>query len=377
MAGHTLSLRYGPLYSPITERDLPGTWPNWHLTSSGVGHHYIPPGVFPPITAQSSVAASLPLAGKQDPYILAFDEVLSRWDTTSSSAYQLKAHIGPHEQPRATEPAYPLRTLGMKDLGEKLRRRGWCRPLTTRYHSSETKAQHLGWPSLDEYDPIFVRSPGQELQEQQRQELCEVAWRVAPRLGTRPGAAGTPALGAWATVGSGKLNIGYATSFLFYLSSPNLHQPTLPWTKKVELSGPPLIVLEPGVLDCRQMYLTTSAKDFRSYSKKELLKYSLKGSQISSKTLGWGNGQECLPQPPRAHVDCAIPVASSVSYQKLRSLTQESYKPPLHPFVTLDRFCPVETPWVLHRNPLPSIYSVPKIYCTESSRYGSMRAELV
>ncbi|XP_048224911.1 uncharacterized protein LOC125368098 [Perognathus longimembris pacificus] len=320
-----MALRYGPLYSSFAEHDLPGTWPKWHLTSSGVGHHYIPPGVFPPMTVQSTVVANLPIAGKEHPRIMAFDEVLSRWETTSSAAYQLKARVGPHEQPRATEPAHPSRTLGIKDLEEKLRRRGWRRPLTTKYHSSETKAQFLSWPSLDNYDPLFVSPPGLELPGRQK----------------------------------------------------GLPEPRLPWTKKAELTGPPLIVLEPGSLDRRQLYLTTSAKDFHNYSKKEQSKYSIKGSPTNSaKTLGWGHSQECLPGSA-VHVDCTIPPSSSVPYRELRSLTQETYELPLHPLVSLDRFCPVETPWALHRKPLPSIYSVPKAYRTENSRYGSSRAELV
>ncbi|XP_069857108.1 stabilizer of axonemal microtubules 3 [Dipodomys merriami] len=327
MAGRTLALRYGPLHCPITEKDLPGTWPDWWLTSSGIGHHYIPPGVFPPVTIEPWMAAPLPPAGQRDPRLPSLDEVLGRWETTSSAAYQLKALIGPHAQPRAPEPTDPTRTLGIKDLGEKLRRRGWRRPLTTANHSSETKAQYLSWPSLDDYEPVFVSPPGPEL---------------PGRLKGLP------------------------------------PEPQPPWTKKVELTGLPLIVLEPGILDRRQMYLTTSAKDFRYYSKKERSKYAIKNLLTNSqKILGWSQSQESLPQPSRVHVDCTVPLPSSVPYRELRSLSQESYKPPLHPLVSSDRFCPVETPWTLHRKPLPSIYSVPKAYRTESSRYGSWRAELV
>lgn len=52
MAGRTLALRYGPPWSPISETEVLGTWPNWHLTSSGVAHHWIPPASFPLPTLQ-------------------------------------------------------------------------------------------------------------------------------------------------------------------------------------------------------------------------------------------------------------------------------------------------------------------------------------
>ena len=52
MAGRTLALRYGPPWSPISGTEVPGSWPNWHLTSSGVAHHFIPPVSFPPPTVQ-------------------------------------------------------------------------------------------------------------------------------------------------------------------------------------------------------------------------------------------------------------------------------------------------------------------------------------
>lgn len=52
MAGRTLALRYGPPWSPISGTEVPGSWPNWHLTSSGVAHHVIPPVSFPPPTVQ-------------------------------------------------------------------------------------------------------------------------------------------------------------------------------------------------------------------------------------------------------------------------------------------------------------------------------------
>lgn len=52
MAGQTLALRCGPPWPPISGTELPGCWPKWQLTSSGVAHHVIPPAPFPPPTLQ-------------------------------------------------------------------------------------------------------------------------------------------------------------------------------------------------------------------------------------------------------------------------------------------------------------------------------------
>lgn len=70
---------------------------------------------------QSSVLAPLPAAMKHDPHIWAFDEVISRWETTSGSAYTAKTHGGPCAQPKAAEHEDPGRPLGIKSLAEKVR----------------------------------------------------------------------------------------------------------------------------------------------------------------------------------------------------------------------------------------------------------------
>lgn len=69
---------------------------------------------------QSTVVAPLPAAMKHDPHIWAFDEVISRWETTSGSAYTAKTHGGPCAQPKAAEHEDPGRSLGIKSLAEKV-----------------------------------------------------------------------------------------------------------------------------------------------------------------------------------------------------------------------------------------------------------------
>ncbi|KAL1769324.1 lutropin subunit beta isoform X1 [Sigmodon hispidus] len=328
MAGRTLALRYGPPWAPISETEVPGTWPSWHLTSSGVAHHRISPAPFPPPTLQSTVVAPLPAAVKHEPCIWAFDEVISRWETTSGSVYKPKARSGPCAQPKAAEHEDPRRPLGVKSLAEKLRRhQGRGVPLNTKYQMSETKAQYTGWPGLDQSAPLFEELQPLELADHLR---------------------GGPS------------------------------QAIIPWTRNPEMAGQPFTVHKMGVLDRLQPYLTTSARDF---SRKELPGYP--NQEMATCWSSQGKPQashhrELSDSPSRKRLARSRPVPPTVPYLGALPLTQESYGPLVHPLRKLDRFCPLEAPWGgPHRKPVPGLYSVPKAYCTENSCYGSARAELV
>uniref|UniRef100_A0A8D1P706 Lutropin subunit beta n=1 Tax=Sus scrofa TaxID=9823 RepID=A0A8D1P706_PIG len=339
LAGRTLALRYGPPRSPVSETEVSGSWPNWHLTSSGIAHHFIPPVPFPPPTVQSTVTEPLPPAAKQDLHIWAFDEVISRWETTSGSAYTPKTLGGPYAQPKAPEPADPTRAVGIKDLGEKLRHHGWRLPRITKHQCSEARAQYTGWPGLDGPTTFHIGPQPPELADHHR---------------------GGPS------------------------------QALIPWTKNPELSGRPFAVSDQGILDCHQLYMTTSARDFRTYSKKELSGYPRKDSltywSLKETPQAWGHGPKqpsypyssWPPGPPKTRVPRARPVMPVVPHRGAQSLAQESYGPPLHPLRRLDRFCPLELPWGgPHWKPVSGIYSVPQAYGTENSNYGSLKPALV
>nr|XP_012609727.1 uncharacterized protein LOC105865600 isoform X1 [Microcebus murinus]XP_012609728.1 uncharacterized protein LOC105865600 isoform X1 [Microcebus murinus] len=67
MAGRTLALRYGPPWAPVTGTEMPGSWPNWHLTSSGVAHHIIPTVSFLAPARQLKSGAFCPVHGRRAP----------------------------------------------------------------------------------------------------------------------------------------------------------------------------------------------------------------------------------------------------------------------------------------------------------------------
>ncbi|XP_047645953.1 uncharacterized protein LOC125132573 isoform X3 [Phacochoerus africanus] len=272
MAGRTLALRYGPPQSPVSETEVSGSWPNWHLTSSGVAHHFIPPVPFPPPTVQ-------------------------------------------------------------------LRHQGWRLPRITKHQCSEARAQYTGWPGLDGPTTFHIGPQPPELADHHR---------------------GGPS------------------------------QALIPWTKNPELSGRPFAASDQGILDCHQLYMTTSARDFRTYSKKELSGYPRKDSltywSFKETPQAWGHGPKqpsypyssWPPGPPKTRVPRARPVMPAVPHRGAQSLAQESYGPPLHPLRRLDRFCPLKLPWGgPHCKPVSGIYTVPQAYGTENSNYGSLKPALV
>ncbi|XP_036688017.1 neurotrophin-4 isoform X1 [Balaenoptera musculus] len=133
---------------------------------------------------ESTVAEPLPPAAKQDLRIWAFDEVTSRWETTSGSAHVPKTHGGPYAQPKAPEPADRSRTVGIKDVAEKLRHRGWRLPLITKHQCSETRAQYTGWPSLDRGATSFIGPQPLELADHNRGGPSQalIPWTKNPEL---------------------------------------------------------------------------------------------------------------------------------------------------------------------------------------------------
>ncbi|KAM8790575.1 stabilizer of axonemal microtubules 3 isoform 2-T2 [Rhynchonycteris naso] len=252
MAGRTPALCYDRPWSPISGTEVPRSWPSWHLTSSGVAHHMIPSLPFPPPTFQSTVAEPLPPAAKQDLHIWAFDEVINRWETTFGSAYVPKTHGGPYAQPRAPEFADPTRTLGIKDLGEKLRLRGGCLPPITKHQCSETRAQYTGWPGLEQCTTFQVDHQPLDLADHQR---------------------GGPS------------------------------QALIPWTKNAELAGWPSTLFDQGILDRHQLYLTTLAWDFRASPKTQGLnpRPHSKNPAVPSLPCLPSTGRSCLDTLARTH----------------------------------------------------------------------------
>ncbi|XP_027715043.1 uncharacterized protein LOC114041042 [Vombatus ursinus] len=282
---------------------------------------------FPPPKVRNTVPESLPPAAEQDSHILDFDEVFSRWETSSGAAHGPKTHGDVYAQPKYVLTSRVKRTLGIKDLGEKLQLRPCRHPLTMAYQKSEMRDKYQGWRNLgSETTTRAVPQP----------------WELADHHAQGPS------------------------------------QALIPSSENPALSGLSFYIPEQGVLDRHQPYLTTTAQDFRYYTRKELagcrqnncLKHPNFCKQPRLLVL---EPLQPLPRVPR--LSQARPC---VPHRGALSLTKESYGPLQHPLRVADRFCPLEAPWVGPQvQPVPGLQTVPHVYQTENSRYGSLKPAFV
>eukprot|EP00072_Mus_musculus_P075730 XP_017177493.1 PREDICTED: lutropin subunit beta isoform X3 [Mus musculus] len=147
-------------------------------------------------------------------------------------------------------------------------------------------------------------------------------------------------------------------------------QALIPWTKNPEMAGQPFTVNKMGILDRLQPYQTITASDFTR---------NVSGYPHQKPVMGlsWPRKASHRDRASLPRVRPARPRPSQ-PYLGALSLTRESYGPLVHPLCGMDRICPVHASWGSpHRKPVLGLYSVPKAYCTENSRYGSARAELL
>ncbi|XP_006868462.1 PREDICTED: uncharacterized protein LOC102831380 [Chrysochloris asiatica] len=410
MAGRTLALCCGPSWHPVSWTEVPRSWPDWRLTSSGIGHNIIPPVSFPPPTVKVTRSRLLgqgdwglrcsrlkkeglvhsrgaPTTGRKTGsthlgFRRGHQQVGNHLRIGSSTqdpwrplrAAQSRGAQGPHED---------CRDQGFRGEGKILSRpsglthSAWRLPLSSKHHISETKEQYSGWPGLD------------------------------PRV-----------------------TFDWGTESL-ELANHNHRGPSqalVPWTRNLELAGQPFTVSDQGVLDRSQLYLTTTARDFRAYPnyffpymqkspvppvpgsilpkmpqindglQKNILKVQLLYSahpllpqegvvRIPPQRFAdllelRGDASGLGPRPTAAALSALLSTtpaaAGPVPHNGALTLAQESYSPPLHPLRSRDRFCPLEAPWGgPHWKSVPAIYTVPHAYRTESLRYGSRKAALV
>ncbi|XP_075695956.1 stabilizer of axonemal microtubules 3 isoform X2 [Rhinoderma darwinii] len=169
-------------------------------------------------------------------------------------------------------------------------------------------------------------------------------------------------------------------------------------TENKIVCGEPFYIRDKGVLSLNDIYASTTARDFRAFTAKELEGYPKKDIltywQAEDYPKAWGHGlkenpltkesQPTLRRPPPMRDSLQFPIATklprippraiSVPHTGLKTLAQESYQWPLDPKRSQDVYFPLECPWTKPRQgPLPEIMSVPKMYETEYETYGSER----
>ncbi|XP_053546763.1 uncharacterized protein LOC128638674 [Bombina bombina] len=320
---------------------------DWHQTSTGVGHNYKAKISFPPSHIKSTISAPLPAGLQKADEITAYDELLNTYETTTGSAHSRKYPGGVLSQP-----SFPLapphwKVHYNKDLWEKLKLRAWRSPLEPGSQKSEMKAEFQG----------------QQLQ---------------PTLSTF-----------------------HSGPQPFLLENHHINGPSqsiVATTENKTLSGEPFYIRDKGVLSLNDIYATTTARDFRAFTAKELEGYAKKDVltfwQAEDYPKAWGHGlkenpipkegQPILRRPPPLQDGMQFPIATKlprippraapVPNRGLKSLAQESYQVPLDIKRSRDVYFPLECPWTIPRQgPLPEIMAVPKMYETENKTYGSER----
>ncbi|KAM4651345.1 stabilizer of axonemal microtubules 3 isoform 2-T2 [Discoglossus pictus] len=293
------------------------------------------------------VAEPLPAGLQQSDEITAYDELTNTYETTTGSAHNRKYPGGVLTQPSHPIPPPHWKVHYNKDLWDKLKLRAWRSPLITGAQSSEMKAEFLGRPAQ-------------------------------PTLST--------------------FHAGPQPFTLENHHHKGPSQSIVATTENKMISGEPFYIKDKGIFSLNDIYASTTARDFRAFTEKELEGYAKKDIltywQAEDYPKAWGHGLKENPIPKEAHpllrrpppmrdlmqfpiatkLPRIPPRAAPVPNRGLKTLAQESYQVPLDAKRSRDVHCPLECPWTMPRQgPLPEIMSVPKMYETEYETYGSER----
>ncbi|XP_072281933.1 stabilizer of axonemal microtubules 3 isoform X2 [Pyxicephalus adspersus] len=290
----------------------------------------------------STLSEPLPATLLQGNEVTAFDELLNTYETTTGSTYNRKYPGGALSQPNHPLPPPHWKVNYNKDLWEKLKLRAWRTPEKS---SSEMKTQFKGGPAQPTYSTFHSGPQSFSLENH--------------------------------------LNKGPSQSIVAT-------------TENKGLSRDPYYIRDGGVLSLNDIYASTTMRDFRTFTAKELESYPKKDIltywQAEDYPKVWGHGlkenplskesQPTLRRPPPMRDSMQFPTATklpripprarSVPHRGLKTLAQESYQQPLDAKRSHDVYFPLECPWTMpHTGPLPEIMSVPKMYETEYETYGS------
>ncbi|XP_074660236.1 stabilizer of axonemal microtubules 3-like [Tubulanus polymorphus] len=313
---------------------------DWHLTSTGVGHHYRPGYYFPDSNFHSVLREPLP------PNLAKQDEIPQeqKYPSTVTNAHDHKFLGGPYQNPLHRKAPGHWNVHYLKDHKEKLQNPGWRRPLTMGNQQSETQAQFNARPGLKdryEFDP-----------------------------GPQP----------------------------FILKDHHTNGPSKVAVASGEndkMKGRPFFVRDKNVLNLLDPYLSTTQRDHRAFKKDELKGYPKKDIatywDCEEYPKAWGFGLKDNPLPKSAVPRRQLPMrdetwfksetkirrlpysAVPVPHSGLRPLYKASYATPSDVKMKEIHFCPVDTPWTLPAPGPSSAMKIPAMYKTEYENIGSKK----
>ncbi|KAK6973335.1 hypothetical protein BgiMline_024537 [Biomphalaria glabrata] len=316
---------------------------NWHLTSTGVGHHYRPGYFFPDSDFKTLLREPLPAPLAKE------DEVTKEKPfLTTNEYYHGKKFPGLlyKDKEHKKAPGHWNVTY-VKDLAEKLGQGGWRRPLTMGNQLSEMKDKYQAQPPevKDKYAFQEVYHPQNFLLQDHHKE--------------------------------GPSKVGVAS------------------TQNPKLQGKPFYVKDKGLLNILDPYLSTTQRDHRMFTPAELNDYPKKDIptfwECENYPKSWGHGLHHNPLPkdnvPREKLpmrdEMIFPTATKipripksavpVPHTGLKTVYDDSYQFPSHVNMKENYYCPVDPPFKLPDPGTKSVYTAPKMYNTEYQNIGSKK----
>lgn len=314
-----------------------------HLTSTGTGHQYKSPLLFPPSDFKRSVKTPLPLSLRKS------DNVKDFYITTTGSYHDFKPHNPLLQKELFKKAPGHWGVNYVEDTVRKLQVKPQRKALTMGNQSSEMKSE-------------FTGSKGISLNTRFSSDIQPPVYKHHHKDG--------PLMSLVAS------------------------------TKNPELSGKRYNIQDKGVFNYHgDMYLTTTRKDHRPFTKAEQSKYPKKNYatywECESYPKAWGHGSQCNPLPPDSVQREKGPMRDSIWFKtpttipripkpldpvphtgmcseiaaNFRDITHSQRKDLFH--------CPVPSPWKLKTAGKEEIFSVPKMYRTEYQSIASGKPVLV
>jgi len=314
-----------------------------HLTSTGRGHEHRDRLVFPPMDFKRSVLNPLPIP------LTKVDNVVDFYITTTGKAHDYKPHNTSLETDIHKKAPNVPGVKYVEDTIQKLQVKPQRSPLTMGHQSSEMKSQFMG-----------------------------------------------------------KMGIPVKTTFSNDVQPPmySHHHTQGPLkslvasTENPDMAGQRYNVQDRGVFNYHgDMYLTTTQKDHRTFTKGEKSKYPRKeyGTywECEGYPKAWGHGSKHNSLPVDSIPREKGPMRDHTWFKTATSIAR--IPKPLHPvphhgmrsevnanFKDIDEgkrrelfHCPVETPWNLKGPGADEIFSVPKMYKTEYQNIASGKPVVV
>ncbi|CAK8676986.1 unnamed protein product [Clavelina lepadiformis] len=313
-------------------------------TSTGRGHYYSKGYYFPPSSFRRTIYDELPPVLTTQDQVIPEDQLINQFHTTTGTVHDSKCIGGVLSNSCYQKAPGSWKVHYVKDNREKLKVKESRNPLTMGVQSSEMKAKYT------------------------LNEGCQFKDKI--KAGLQP----------------------------FVLSQHHKKGPSqkvLASTQNEAFPSKSFFIRDKGCLNLNDIYQSSSQRAYRSYKKEELFGCSKNDVptywECEEYPKAWGYGSKENPLPKNSIRRDPLPMIDStwfstkskipripksmepVPHQGLTTLMRDSFTSPSDVKVKEIFSCPVDTPWVIARPGKKEAISVPHMYRTEYTMYGSDR----